>query len=122
MLQRIPLVRSVYGGVKGFTESVFSQDNTFRKVVMIQYPRLGIWTIGFVTSDNMREISAKTGQQQVCVYVPTTPNPTSGFIVIVPHGGGDGAQHERGCGHEDDHHLRRGGTAELRAAPTAEIA
>ncbi len=84
ILQRIPLVRSVYGGVKGFTESVFSQDNTFHRVVMIQYPRLGLWTIGFVTSDNLREISERTGRQQVCVYVPTTPNPTSGFIVMLP--------------------------------------
>ena len=84
LLQRIPLVRSVYGGVKGFAESVFSQENTFRRVVMIQYPRLDTWTIGFVTSDNIREISEKTGKQQVCVYVPTTPNPTSGFIVMVP--------------------------------------
>lgn len=84
ILQRIPLVRSVYGGVKGFTESVFSQDNSFRRVVMIQYPRLGAWSIGFVTSDNLREVSEKTGRQQVCVYIPTTPNPTSGFIVLVP--------------------------------------
>ena len=84
VLQRIPLVRSVYGGVKGFTESVFSQDNSFRRVVMIQYPRIGAWSIGFVTSDNIREISEKTGTQQVCVYIPTTPNPTSGFIVMVP--------------------------------------
>lgn len=84
LMQRIPLVRSVYGGVKGFTESVFSQDNSFRRVVMIQYPRMGAWSIGFVTSDNIREISEKTGIQQVCVYIPTTPNPTSGFIVMVP--------------------------------------
>jgi uncharacterized membrane protein len=84
VLQRIPLVRSVYGGVKGLTESVFSQSNSFRKVVMIEYPRAGIWSIGFVTADNMREVSEKTGSQQVCVYVPTTPNPTSGFIVMLP--------------------------------------
>jgi uncharacterized membrane protein len=84
VLHRIPLVRSVYGGVKGFTESVFSQSNSFRKVVMIEYPRAGIWSIGFVTAENMREISEKTGAQQVCVYVPTTPNPTSGFIVMLP--------------------------------------
>jgi uncharacterized membrane protein len=84
VLQRIPLVRSVYGGVKGFTESVFSQSDSFRKVVMIQYPRSGIWSIGFITAENVREISEKTGAQQVCVYVPTTPNPTSGFIVMLP--------------------------------------
>jgi uncharacterized membrane protein len=84
VMQRIPLVRSIYGGVKGFTESVFSNSNSFRKVVMIEYPKDGVWSIGFVTSENMREISAKTGASQVCVYIPTTPNPTSGFIVMVP--------------------------------------
>lgn len=84
MLKRIPIVRSVYGGVKSFAETVLSTNNSFRKVVMVQYPRLGMWTIGFVTADDVAEISDKTGQQQVCLYVPTTPNPTSGFIVMVP--------------------------------------
>lgn len=84
ILQRIPLVRSVYGGVKGFTESVFSQSNSFRKVVMLEFPRSGSWSIGFVTAENVKEISARTGEQQVCVYVPTAPNPTSGYIVMVP--------------------------------------
>jgi uncharacterized membrane protein len=83
VLQRIPLVRSIYGGVKGFTESVFSQGNGFRKVVMIEFPRPGMWSIGFMTAENVQEISAKTGEQQVCVYVPTAPNPTSGYIVMV---------------------------------------
>lgn len=85
LLRRIPLVRSVYGGVKSFTETVFSPTaSSFRKVVMIEYPRRGAWTIGFVTSEDVGEISARTGQQQTCVYVPTTPNPTSGLIVMVP--------------------------------------
>jgi uncharacterized membrane protein len=84
LMQRIPLVRSVYGGVKGFTESVFSQKNSFRKVVMFQYPRQGIWSIGFVTADNVAEVSRKTGDVHVCIYVPTTPNPTSGFILFLP--------------------------------------
>ncbi len=85
LLKRIPLVRSVYGGVKSFTESVLSQQgNSFRKVVMVEYPRLGMWSIGFVTAEDIAEISARTGEQQVCVYVPTTPNPTSGLIVMVP--------------------------------------
>jgi len=83
LMKRIPLVRSVYGGVKSFAESVFSQKNTFRKVVMVEYPRLGMWSIGFVTSEDIAEVSAKTGVQQMCVYVPTTPNPTSGLIVMV---------------------------------------
>ncbi len=84
LMRRIPLVRSIHGGVKSFAESVFSTNNSFRKVVMIQYPRLGVWTIGFVTADDVQEISAKTGVQHACVYVPTTPNPTSGFIVLLP--------------------------------------
>ncbi len=86
LLQRIPLVRSIYGGVKGFTESVFSnKSGSFRQVVMVEYPRREMWSIGFVTADDIVEISAKTGERQVCVYVPTTPNPTSGLIVMVPH-------------------------------------
>jgi uncharacterized membrane protein len=86
LLQRIPLVRSIYGGVKGFTESVFSnKSGSFRQVVMVEYPRKGMWSIGFVTADDIAEVSAKTGARQVCVYVPTTPNPTSGLIVMVPH-------------------------------------
>jgi uncharacterized membrane protein len=86
LLQRIPLVRSIYGGVKGFTESVFSnKSGSFRQVVMVEYPRRDMWSIGFVTADDIAEVSAKTGERQVCVYVPTTPNPTSGLIVMVPH-------------------------------------
>jgi uncharacterized membrane protein len=60
------------------------QGGSFRKVVMVEYPRTGMWSIGFITADDIAEISAKTGETQVCVYVPTTPNPTSGLIVMVP--------------------------------------
>jgi uncharacterized membrane protein len=84
IIRRIPLVRSIHGGVKGFVESVFSQSNSFRKVVMIQYPREGAWSIGFITAENVAEVAAKTGVRHACVYIPTTPNPTSGFIVMVP--------------------------------------
>jgi uncharacterized membrane protein len=84
LMRRIPLVRSVHGGVKSFAESVFSSSNSFRTVVMMEYPRKGIWTIGFVTADDMAEVSQKTGISHCCVYVPTTPNPTSGFIMMVP--------------------------------------
>jgi len=84
VLHRIPLVRSIYGGVKSFAESVFSQSNSFRRVVLVEYPRVGIWSIGFVTSDHLPEIDQHTGEHQVCVYVPTAPNPTSGFIFMVP--------------------------------------
>jgi uncharacterized membrane protein len=63
LMQRIPLVRSIYGGVRSFTESVLSSSNSFRQVVAVEYPRPGIWSIGFVS---------------------TAPNPTSGFIILVP--------------------------------------
>jgi len=84
IIRRIPLVRSVHGGVKSFAESVFSTSNSFRKVVMIQYPRAGVWSIGFVTAEDVAELTEKTGVRHSCVYIPTTPNPTSGFIVMVP--------------------------------------
>jgi uncharacterized membrane protein len=85
LMQRIPLVRSIYGGVRSFTETVLSKSGTsFRKVVMVEYPRKDMWSIGFITAEDIHEVSAKTGETQVCVYVPTTPNPTSGLIVMVP--------------------------------------
>jgi uncharacterized membrane protein len=84
LLQRIPLVRSIYSSVKGLAESVFAQDSAFRKVVLIPYPRAGVWSMGFLTAEISGEISAKTGVPSVCVFIPTTPNPTSGFIVILP--------------------------------------
>jgi uncharacterized membrane protein len=84
LLQRIPLVRSIYSSVKGLAESVFSQEKAFRKVVLIPYPRTGVWSMGFLTAENLGEISARTGVESVCVFIPATPNPTSGFIVIVP--------------------------------------
>jgi uncharacterized membrane protein len=84
LLQRIPLVRSIYSSVKGLAESVFSQDNAFRRVVLVPYPHPGVWSMGFLTAENLVDISAKTGVPCACVFIPTTPNPTGGFIVIVP--------------------------------------
>jgi uncharacterized membrane protein len=85
LMQRIPLVRSVYGGVRSFTESVLSSSNSFRQVVAVEYPRPGIWSIGFVTADDVAEVSRRTGQHVRCVFISTAPNPTSGFIILVPH-------------------------------------
>ncbi|MET0291525.1 MAG: DUF502 domain-containing protein [Steroidobacteraceae bacterium] len=85
LLNRIPLVRSIYSGVKGLTETLVSGTGaSFRKVVMIEYPRKEMWSFGFVTASGIAEIDKRTGKAQVCVYVPTTPNPTSGLIVMVP--------------------------------------
>jgi uncharacterized membrane protein len=85
LLERIPFVRALYSGVKSFSETVLSTSgNSFKKVLLVEYPRVGLWTIGFQTTDHLPEINAHLGEPQVCVFIPTTPNPTSGFIVFVP--------------------------------------
>lgn len=84
LLNRIPLVRTVYSGVKSFTESVFSQSSSFRKVVMIQYPRVGMWSIGFLTAEDIPEVTRRTGEPHACVYISNALNATAGYIVIVP--------------------------------------
>ena len=84
LLNRIPFVRSVYGGVKQFTEVVLGDTSTsFKKVLLIEYPRKGVYSFAFQTSDDLREIQAVTAETLVAVFVPTTPNPTSGLIVFV---------------------------------------
>jgi len=84
LLNRIPLVRTVYGGVKSFAESVFSQSNSFRKVVMVEYPRAGVWSIGFLTAEDVPEVSDKLGEPHVAVYLSAALNATAGYLVIVP--------------------------------------
>ncbi len=84
LLQRIPLVRSVYSGVKSFAESVLTSSHSFRQVVAVEYPRPGIWSIGFVTAEDVAEVSAKTGESLLCVFISPAPNPTAGFIILVP--------------------------------------
>lgn len=85
VLHRIPFVRAIYGGVKSFSETILSNSgNSFKKVLLVQYPRTGIWSLGFQTNADLPEISHRTGAEQICVFVPTTPNPTSGFIMMLP--------------------------------------
>jgi uncharacterized membrane protein len=85
LMNRIPFVRALYSGVKSFSTTILSnQGNSFKKVLLIEYPRQGIWSVGFQTAGDLPLISAHTGEPQVCVFIPTTPNPTSGFIVMVP--------------------------------------
>jgi uncharacterized membrane protein len=84
LLNRIPLVRTVYGGVKSFAESVFSQSNSFRKVVMVEYPRAGAWSIGFLTAEDVPEISDKMGEPHAAVYISAALNATAGYLVVVP--------------------------------------
>jgi uncharacterized membrane protein len=85
LLQRIPIVRSVYSASKNFAEVVFSEGNeSFKKVLLVQYPRKGVYSLAFQTAASLGEVQARTGEEVVCTFVPTTPNPTSGFIVMVP--------------------------------------
>ncbi|HYA37824.1 MAG TPA: DUF502 domain-containing protein [Candidatus Methylomirabilis sp.] len=84
LLQRIPLVRSIYAAVKQVTESMFSSGKSFRKVVLVEYPRKGMWSLAFQTGSGAEEIRDKTGQDVTNVFIPTTPNPTSGFFLMVP--------------------------------------
>ncbi len=84
LLARIPLVRSIYSGAKQIVETVFSgSGRSFREVVMIEYPRSGTWTLAFVTGDGMRAVREHIGDDVINVFVPTTPNPTSGFFLMM---------------------------------------
>ena len=85
LLARIPLVRSLYAGIKQVMEAVLATDaKSFRKVLLIEYPRKGVWSLAFMTSDNLGEVQAKTRTDVISVFIPTTPNPTSGFVLMVP--------------------------------------
>ena len=85
VVARIPLVRSIYSGVKQLLETVVaSRGDSFRKVALVEYPRTGAWTVAFVTGEGEDEARLKTGRDLVHIYVPTTPNPTSGFFLMVP--------------------------------------
>lgn len=84
-LKRIPLVRSIYFPIKQLTETIYGSAHTaFRKVVLVQYPSPGIYAIGFITSEGFGEIGDKIGKDIVSVFIPTTPNPTSGMLVLIP--------------------------------------
>ncbi len=85
VLSKIPLVRSIYNAVKQVINAILSTNSeAFRKVVLIEYPRKGLWTVGFQTGGVISEISDKTKEDMISVFIPTTPNPTSGFLILVP--------------------------------------
>ncbi|MGB5345086.1 MAG: DUF502 domain-containing protein [Woeseia sp.] len=85
LLHRIPIARSIYSAAKNFTEIVFSESGkAFKKVLLVEYPRKGIYTLTFQTASKLGEVQGRTGEDVVCCFVPTTPNPTSGFIIVVP--------------------------------------
>ena len=85
LLERIPFVRAVYSAAKKFSEIVFSDSSeSFKKVLLIEYPRKGLYSLAFQTATDLGEVQARTGEDVVCCFVPTTPNPTSGLIIVVP--------------------------------------
>ena len=85
LFKRIPILRTIYSAIGQMTESFAPNNNNNKKsVVLIQYPRKGSWAVGFATKDNKGEISKKTNTDLVNVFVPTTPNPTSGFLLMFP--------------------------------------
>ena len=84
-INRIPIVKSIYSSVKQVSDTLFSsKGNAFRQAVLIPYPRNGSWTIAFVTGNPAQEVANKLKEEHLNVFVPTTPNPTSGFFMIVP--------------------------------------
>lgn len=86
-VQRMPVVRSIYSGVKQIAETVFAQsERSFEKACLIQYPRKGIWAIGFISTEAKGEVAreAETDDTLLSIFVPTTPNPTSGFLLFFP--------------------------------------
>lgn len=85
MLIRIPLVRTIYQGTKQVIEAIFaSNGQAFRKVMLIEYPRKGIWSLAFLTGSATADLALHSGEQMVSLFIPTTPNPTSGFLIWVP--------------------------------------
>jgi|TARA_B100002051_G_C16735155_1_gene640810 Uncharacterized conserved protein len=84
VLKRIPILRTIYSAIGQMTESFTSTDKEKKNVVLVEYPRKGSWAVGFATKENQGEISDKTGKKLINVFVPTTPNPTSGFLLMFP--------------------------------------
>ena len=84
ILKKIPILRTIYSAIGQMTESFTKADNSEKSVVLLQYPRVGIWVVGFATKENKGVIKDKIKEDVVNVFVPTTPNPTSGFLLMLP--------------------------------------
>ena len=84
LLKKIPILRTIYSAIGQMAETLAPKRKSKKSVVLIEYPRKGSWAVGFATKDNKGEISKKTNQNLVNVFVPTTPNPTSGFLLMFP--------------------------------------
>jgi uncharacterized membrane protein len=115
LLTRIPVVKSIYSSVKQVSDTLFSPSgNAFRKAVLIQYPRQGSWTIAFLTGTPGGEVKNHLAGDFISVYVPTTPNPTSGFFLMLPRAECHRARHVGRCGPEV-HRLDGRGRPEMAA-------
>ncbi len=84
LLKKIPILRTIYSAIGQMTESLTKTDNKQKSVVLLEYPKKDVWAVGFATKDNRGIIKDKIGEDLVNVFVPTTPNPTSGFLLMVP--------------------------------------
>jgi len=84
LFKKIPLLRTIYSAILQMTESFSNKDNDKKSVVLIEYPRKGVWAVGFATKENTGEMALKTNKKLINVFVPTTPNPTSGFLLMFP--------------------------------------
>ena len=84
ILKKIPILRTIYSAIVQMTETFTKSDNKKKNVVLVEYPRKGSWAVGFATKENTGEITNKTKQKLINVFIPTTPNPTSGFLLMFP--------------------------------------
>ena len=84
ILQKIPILRTIYSAIAQMTDTFTKNQGKTKNVVLVEYPRKGSWAVGFATKENTREISNKTKHNLVNVFIPTTPNPTSGFLLMFP--------------------------------------
>ena len=84
ILKKIPILRTIYSAIGQMTESFTKTENKQKSVVLLEYPRKGVWAVGFATKENKGEMAEKTGKNLINVFVPTTPNPTSGFLLMFP--------------------------------------
>ena len=84
ILKKIPILRTIYSAIGQMTESFTKTDNKQKSVVLLEYPRKGVWAVGFATKENTGIIKEKVKEELVNVFVPTTPNPTSGFLLMIP--------------------------------------
>jgi uncharacterized membrane protein len=84
LFKRIPFLRTIYSAILQMTETFSKKDDDNKSVVLVEYPRKGVWAVGFATRENKTEMSAKVNKKLINVFVPTTPNPTSGFLLMFP--------------------------------------